>query len=1080
MNHLVLEVFDLGTSDNPNPTTSQYAYLDDNASITINVTSEIFGSGDVWSYDFTLNAAANAHIVGSAAEIHGSRLHDQLDKRRARLWVEGLPLFLGYLRLDSEANVDANGDISVKFESGQKTFEDMIEGTKATEVSVGDVEIGIALNRKRVVYTPTITKYHITLDGLKAYAIKYGVEGLEGADFELTLSSESAPTPYVQQFPKLVLSHGQVYKNLRGDIEAIDKTNIQHPYDDTPEHSFCNVNVCYQMKAEDKEGNEVTGRGYTVRLARGKETTNGGDSETRYNNAPNFYLLYFIDRLFKDMNIQIMENQAKSVEDLKRVFMLNYGCHYEEIESSDLDSDKHSTPSALIERYGQYYLPIVGNDRVFLNWDCAGKGIKQEDDVLGKVLLRDVQIKGLWKEIPQIGSIEGKVTGYEVGDGRGERSKFEIKIDRGEKDYNAYSAYTAYATGENYPDVEISDIINAMKSMFGVRLLFDDNYKTVRIVLLRNVFRDSEVQDISCDILEENEKTESSVRGFRMTYGKGTEDTAFYYKGFNDKLSQKNEIWKDTTDKHDYTQFRLDAEYDKIKNEVSANNKVCYVTPVNGNAYAVKVDEDEAVLFPSLFPVADFMDAVDGDCSGDDDTVEEVQAGASPVIMNDVNGTLASLFSGEMKAPTGALPAGYVYSEDDTETVGLGQKVATYGRIMTNRKVEMQKHNSILEIATLEALGLDKISADGNIDIYLSEGFQIRLQDNYSIGNGGTPFDEADTGLQFGIMRGSGKDAQLLYAPDTIEDEDPLNDYWEMVPGSGAIDSADTCDNYGELWDYDGSLVEIIDSNKAEKQMESEWPESNIGLTNRAANTYIAEVGVVKTFDDENNPFYLLLAKRTMYEILYHGDLKDYVHDVFGDDESSSHPGDDHYFFEKDKVGDGTTSHLLIAIYNAQFYSEGYVQDMGKLLLKLQRLAYNENYQSEKIYIDNGVGVTEGRFSLKLRAEKPNPYFDPTKEETRYDPAHPEQNTNPRYLHIDNENLRGRGLIDQFYKEYSFWKRNARIAPKKVRMELAQLLRIDRTKKVRVGDVTGYIRKMQYSVSNKTGLGDVTMEIMYI
>lgn len=49
-----------------------------------------------------------------------------------------------------------------------------------------------------------------------------------------------------------------------------------------------------------------------------------------------------------------------------------------------------------------------------------------------------------------------------------------------------------------------------------------------------------------------------------------------------------------------------------------------------------------------------------------------------------------------------------------------------------------------------------------------------------------------------------------------------------------------------------------------------------------------------------------------------------------------------------------------------------------------------------------------------------------------------------------------------------------------VRMTLAQLLTIDKTKRVRVGDVTGFIRKVQYSVSNQSGLGTVTMEIMYI
>ena len=112
-----------------------------------------------------------------------------------------------------------------------------------------------------------------------------------------------------------------------------------------------------------------------------------------------------------------------------------------------------------------------------------------------------------------------------------------------------------------------------------------------------------------------------------------------------------------------------------------------------------------------------------------------------------------------------------------------------------------------------------------------------------------------------------------------------------------------------------------------------------------------------------------------------------------------------------------------------------------------------------------------GRFSLKLRAEKPNPYFDAKQ---------PESAENKRYLDITDAKLRHRGLCDQFYKEYSYWIRNARIVKRTVHMELAQFLAIDKTKKVTVGDVTGFIRKTQFTVSKETGLGMVTMEIMYI
>ena len=101
MEHLSLEVFDIqGTG-------SKYASLPEDTTITLTDTSEVFASGDVWSMSFTLNTRANAHIFGTSGELHGSRLHEQINKRRARLWVEGLPLFLGYLKLDDEVDVDA-------------------------------------------------------------------------------------------------------------------------------------------------------------------------------------------------------------------------------------------------------------------------------------------------------------------------------------------------------------------------------------------------------------------------------------------------------------------------------------------------------------------------------------------------------------------------------------------------------------------------------------------------------------------------------------------------------------------------------------------------------------------------------------------------------------------------------------------------------------------------------------------------------------------------------------------------------------------------------------------------------------
>lgn len=1053
MEHLSLEIFDLTGNG------SQYATLPEDSSITITDTSEIFSTGDLWSYAFTLNVWANAHIFGSAGDIHGARLHELIDKRRARLWIDGLPMYLGYLKLDSEVEVNEEGDVEISFESGQKLFDERIEGTSAQEVSVGDVVIGVALNRKRVSIVNSTTSVQFTLDGLDPYAerdrqLKDVAEYTFDYGQEKSYGRLGGKTPYVQRWPKLVKSHGEILDSTGAAISPMpDYTNIQTPYD--AGHPFCNINICYPLKV--KVGDEEkAARGYTLRLARGKDgTTDGSDNQTRFNNSPNFYLLYFIDRLFKDLNIYVEENQAKDVEDLRRVFMLNYGCFYEEIEDTYQadEMDSHNTPRAQIDRYGQYYMPIIrADDKLSLIKGWAGAGQyaftdKKGLDYCGKVLLRNVQItKDGNTTLLSVGSLEGIVQSVKMqsSDGSYISSKRALQIDKSaieSPDSNktgSYSAYLAYATGENYPKVEISEIIEAMKSMFGVRFLFSKDYKRVRIVLLRNIFRDKDVQELTCDIIGET-KEENNIRGFRMTYGQGKENTSFYYKGFADMLQREPTTWKDTTDKHDYSQWDLDAEYGEVKQYVSAFNRKCYVTPVTGNAYGTQVDEDEDVLFPSLFEWAGYMDAEDGDCSGEKDTIYEVQCGATPVIMNEVGTAYASLFSGDLKAPAPDIKgSNSAQIEDYWDEYAAW--LTTYGRVTPD------------SVPVSYSIGNTTIT--GNLDIYIAEGFRMRMLDNYAISNGGTPFDEAEPGLQFGIMRGSGAYAHINYSEDEIEDEG--NDYWEVVPGAGAIDHPDTCDPYGNLWDYDGGDTDTVrTASEAEEELRKLFPYSNAPF-HLSNGDYITKARIfpIKTFGAY---CYFL-----MVENYGEGDdnllTQDYT--AWLANYPEGHSVNEMIYMDAD-VSKGGRQLIVEADSNNERLAT---------LLDLCKKAYGEP-SSPDITIDNGISSRYGRFSLKLRAEKPNPMYDPTQETS---------SDNRRYLSVTNENLKRRGLCDQFYKEYSYWVRNARIAKLKVRMELAQLLSIDKTKRVTIGDITGFIRKMQYNVSSKTGLGMVEIEMLYI
>lgn len=973
MEHLSLEIFDLAGSG------SKYANLPENTSITITDTSEIFASGDVWSHAFTLNVEANADIFGTSGDIHGSRLHEQFNGRRARIWVDGLPLYLGYLKLDDEVDVDEDGNVDVTFESGQKTFEKLIEGGKANQVPMmSDVQIGMALYRKRwtcaeveLEATAVFEDPSFTATSALTHDVQPPVIGDEDSRLTYFISDGEADGTPVQPYPRMVFPKGTFYNMSTKKDETIDCINTYSPYDDS--HPYCNIALCYQKYGytvttkeadvkythEDYSSSPSAERGYEVMPA------------NRVNSAPNFYVIYWLKALAKHLGIYIEENQMMDVEDLRRLFFVNTNCAYKEIQYL-------RDPNKADLTYGKYQFddkgPLVSEymgdlvdekyDKKIKRWNGPKTTTKAENCGLDceaftqggeEIFSKAGNIDHIEIKVKSVAGMSLAVRAYYDGYGGNRSLQRNLLLHK------------AMASSECFPNVDISEVIDALKSGFGVRLLFDDNYKRVRVVLLRNIFRNKDIQTINCDIIEET-KTENCIRGFRMTYG-DSDDTTFYYKGFADMLPHKTELWIDNSDTHDYSKWRLNTEYANLLNKISAFDVTCYVTPNNGNAYGIKVDKDAKrydELYPSLFEYAGYMDAEDGDCTGDNETIETVNVSFAPAIMNDVNfenerkdGNIReqrfALFVDESMRPRRPdlkdLPdetnqpgvksyndANAVYNIDElyakhgpngSDTKMVNDGVVQPGSFVIASDMYAEHTFDSLTFPMVRrkpfaypnyAFTLKNVKIKGHIN----EGYRLYLQDNFEPNDDGIcPIETHDWGLTLGIMRGNGSDSYVKYSTDPNDGEE--NETWDVVPGSTSTAHPDTCDSYGNLWNYNGSA--------------------------------------------------------------------------------------------------------------------------------------------------DGVGDTDGRISLKLRAEKLNPYYKKgsTKDEEK-----------SQYLPITNEKLRGRGLCDQFYKEYSYWVRNARIVKRTVHMTLAQFLAIDKTKRVRVGDIIGFIKKMEFTVNNQSGLGNVTMEIMYI
>lgn len=1135
MEHLSLEIFDLeGTG-------SKYARLKEDASITLTATSEIFASGDVWSHSFTLNVIANAAIFGTSGDMHGSWLHEQLHNRRTRLWVGGLPLYLGYLKLDDEVDVDEDGNVDVTFESGMKTFDELIEGGKANQVPMmSDIQIGMALWRKRwtcvevqLEANAVFKNGSVTAGNTLTHDVDSSVLGDEDRQLTYFISDSEDDGTSVQQYPRMVFPKGSFWNMNTGEEETINCLNTDSPYNDS--HPYCNIALCYQKYGytitTTEAGKKYTHDDYTAdpTAQRGYEVM----PANRVNSAPNFFVIYWLRALMKHLNIYIEENQMMDVEDLRRLFFVNTNCAYETIQylrnSSKYDGSMGkyffgNNKSYVAEYFGELKNETFGSTEK--RWSGIKQVAKAEECGLEckSFTINNVKETVRGKDISgeEIYTTTDRTTDADILFGGIDRIDIKVKAiagmsqkikhyyDGSGSDRRLYQKnmflHRAIASSDCFPNVDISEVISALENGFGIRFLFDDSYQRVRIVLLRNLFRNEDVQDVPCDIISAS-KTENCIRGFKMTYG-DSEDTQFYYKGFADMLPHEKELWIDDSDTHDYSHWNLTASYADLLHKMSAFDVTCFYTPNTGNAYGIKVDEDAKrydELYPSLFEYAGYMDAEDGDCTGEDNTIKTINVGFKPAIMNDTNFEKErddtsvreqryALFVDETMRPRRPdledLPNSDqpgVKSYDDSDAVYSTDKLyELHGNDATDGNVKMVSDSVVtpgsFAIASdmyvertfpsltlsygyqkangyfAETHAITYTLSDLKITGHIQEGYRLYLQDNFEPNDDGIcPVETHDWGLTLGIMRGSGSDAYVNYTGDPDDGEG--NDTWDKVPGSNVSSHPDTCDSYGNLWDYNGS-IRYTTPEQAIEAMKTMFPKSNIDLVNRSSNTYISAAQTKGVRNNNGDWVYLLFATKQNGTYLYSGGASSRYSHVLTN-YAKKFTG---MTAEQMKDYDAKNKKLLIEV--------GSSDERKKALLALQKLAYAGG---DEILVDKGTGTCakDGRFSLKLRAEKLNPYYNKTTAPTGVD-------TTKQYLDITNDNLKGRGLADQFYKEYSYWVRNARIAKLEVRMELAQFLAIDKTKRVTIGDFTGFIKKMEFTVSNKSGLGNVTVELMYI
>lgn len=991
---------------------SQLAVVSDDTSISIEETSPIWNpdAGGAFSLEFKLDAELNRHIIGNADLVRGASVFKQLNGKPFKLFIDGLPFRSGIVRLSDEVSID-NGFIPISLASGNLELNDMVADLNCQDVSVDDdILIGQtvhSLEAECEVYrsgTYLGLVPHIFWDG-------FGKE-----THSIPLPSKDVLIPSVGSVP-------------------VTNTSVAYP-----DAKFCNVRLCYPKQTKDASGSWSRTREYSL---------------VEPSPAPSFFVLYFLDRLFRQIGLNnngvaVTRNDLESIEDFRRLAFFNSNPCFRAGESVTREQiamarpkwirEEVASPSSLneFERYG--YPLVVERPTHYEHYLDSGVktlpeiydlGVYYYDNNYQQFPERDYRpaLERMRRYFPEFSFSKVKGSIADVS------SSFIPIIGR----VDIFSVIgNAYATSENFPDTEVSSVLSILQNAFCLRFVFDSNNHTVKLVLVRNVLRDPAIHDVDCTIHSVS-KRERDIRGFELAYSaSNVEEEA--------KAKDKTEYYNsnDNSTAFDYNDWSNISKmpYYVARNSVGAYNKMTMYNPDTANAYRVKVDKDaksQQTLYPSLVEVAQFNPAQYGDCS-DREHIETVSIDFTPVLLNDV-----SPYSDQHPKYAVFVDAD-IHGQEETELKdnGFATDEYPYGPYQSQR-------------------GYLTPSLD----------YKFKSPANYDrSANSESPLFKPNDSVMFGLMRGIGGGSGVT--TNNINYDGEGNDNWIILSGEGAF-HFDSVDDYGNV--FDGSRVvkeeKVYTKEEAKDEILNLFSSSNANLivfTRKVswekmnAAGWDTEVGSISTYFSssvglqDNNGIFEFIVTPILDDgtVLTREQLNNYLAQLEGMVSSNQSILDLDAKYKKIIIG--------------KYSSISSAEDYAEMLHQLGAVWYGDD-ASGIVLVDTVVySSPDDTFSLRLRAEKPNPDFNPDV---------PESPENPRWLPV-RDDLARRGIYDKFYAEYAYFTTHRKTAVLSCTLTLAQILNFDFSKRYRFGVYVGFINRMSYSINSANGLSDVSIELYYI
>lgn len=788
-------------------------------------------SEETWSWSFNLPIDGNRELFGNVDTIESDNRLVEIENKPMTVFVDGIAFRSGKVATSEDQEIVDT--ISVSMSSNAKSLADYISDLQCKDIPVRDkIKIGEMIGNVSCAFSGSI-KLETKKSGKTGF-LTWSSEkrktdlGTNNGDLEIELPALGFSVPAECKEDSNHFSDGA--NSSDGKSEGKNPTYLQKFINVTeayPISKFCNARVCYMH----------------YKLGENNKSSDIVDNSSEYNNINKrynpyfvldaerpssgicFYVLYFLDCLFSylsDYGVSYDNSELKKVDDLCRLVFFTTHCKYNLERKYDIDIRDPKT-GVVIERVFDYNT-LKDVNRWLSTHNTGGK------------------LSVDWEKTKDIDGLEYDGVYYRVGDELPDGTELKyahFKISDVDVDFRA-NIMNMYANEQNFPDETVSSIIESLWAAFGIRFYLDQETMLCKPFFIRDLLRDVHDPIVLKGELYEIHKMSEKITGFRMRYSAESDD-----KEKNANIVNGVRDYDTNFDYKDYRNLNSSLTYKEIVKKGSVSDMHLYVDKTTGNKYRVKVNgEAETVdeYHPVIFEVGQFTGVDIGDCSDEnEDFVEEVSIGFTPVVFNDVNGR------NEKNAGNVTEDCEKFVPDQPGTSGNIGAVNVDAKQQVLAAFVNEDMWHEYCERKVKTAFGTSYA------DFYLVETCHTKESfDPSGSDDGGSPLQTYDWGTSMAIMRGGGSDA---YIQKYDYDYDGFgNSKWRTVAGMYGM-SSDSIDCWGNVYDYNGTEDGIGDGERISLKIRAYINDPESG--NILCNHEVANRGLFDTFMSEYAHFLL-------------------------------------------------------------------------------------------------------------------------------------------------------------------------------------------------------------------------------